>query len=153
MNDKRSEQKNSSSEKLLEELYKNSKMGANSIIDLLPKVKDQNMRDELTSELDSFEKFAKEAETLLYEINTEPQEESLFARLGTKMSVAMNTMVDSTSSHIAEMMIKGATMGITEATKLLRESENSSCSEEALSLARRLIKYEEESIDRLKKFL
>ena len=141
------------SEKLLEELYKNAKMGSNSIIELLPKVKDQNMRNELTSELDAFEKFAKKAEKMLYEINTEPQEESILAKLGTKMSVAMNTMIDSTSSHIAEMMIQGATMGITEATKLLREYENSSCSEEALSLARDLIKYEEETVERLKNFL
>ena len=58
-----------------------------------------------------------------------------------------------TSSHIADMMIQGATMGVTDTTKLIREYENTSCSEEALKLARDTVKYEEESIERLKKFL
>ena len=52
-----------------------------------------------------------------------------------------------------KMMIKGAMMGITATTKLIRENENTSCSEEALALARRTIGYEEESIERLKEFL
>ena len=38
-------------------------------------------------------------------------------------------------------------------TKLIRENENTPCSEEALALARRIIGYEEESIERLKEFL
>ena len=44
-------------------------------------------------------------------------------------------------------------MGITDATKSLREYENTSCSEEALELAKRIIKYEEDTVERLKKFL
>ena len=75
------------------------------------------------------------------------------SKMGVKMGVMMNTMMDNTSSHIADMMIQGATMGITDTTKLVRENENSPCSEEALALARRIIKYEEESIERLKEFL
>jgi hypothetical protein len=75
------------------------------------------------------------------------------AKMGVKMGVMMNTMMDNTSSHIADMMIQGATMGITDTTKLVRENENSSCSEEAIALAKKIIKYEEESIERLKEFL
>jgi translation initiation factor 2B subunit (eIF-2B alpha/beta/delta family) len=75
------------------------------------------------------------------------------AKLGVKMGVMMNTMMDDTTSHIAEMMIQGATMGITATTKLIRENENTSRSEEALALARRIIGYEEESIEKLKQFL
>ena len=43
----------------LDSLYKNVKMGADSIIDLMPKVKDQELRREMTSELEQYEKFAK----------------------------------------------------------------------------------------------
>lgn len=144
---------NLATKKLLDALYKNVKMGADSIIDLLPKVSDQNMRDELTRELDQYSGFADEIKNMLYSIDEEAKDESIFAKLGTKMSVAMNTMVDSTSSHIAEMMIQGGTMGITDATKTLREYENTSCSEDALDLAKRIIKFEEDSIEKLKEFL
>lgn len=144
---------NLATKKLLDALYKNVKMGADSIIDLLPKVSDQNMRDELTRELDQYSGFADEIKNMLYSIDEEAKDESIFAKIGTKMSVAMNTMVDSTSSHIAEMMIQGGTMGITDATKTLREYENTSCSEDALDLAKRIIKFEEDSIEKLKEFL
>ena len=138
---------------LLEAMYKNVRMGADSIIDIMPKVSDENMKSELTSELERYEKFSKEIETIVLNMGEEARDQGILAKLGTKMSVAMNTMVDSSTSHIAEMMIKGATMGITDATKLLREYESTSCSEEALSIARRIIKYEEETVERLKRFL
>ena len=135
-------------------MYKNVKMGSDSIIDIMPKVSDEALRTELTGELERYEKFAKEIESSISNIGEEAKDQGILAKLGTKMSVAMNTMMDSTTSHIAEMMIQGGTMGITDATKLLREYENkSSCSEEALDIARRIIKYEEETVERLKAFL
>lgn len=138
---------------LLEAIYKNVRMGADSIIDIMPKVSDDSMRTELTSELERYEEFSAEIEKAILNMGEDAKDQGILAKLGTKMSVAMNTMVDSTTSHISEMMIQGGTMGITDATKLLREYENTSCSEEALDLARRVIEYEEATVERLKKFL
>lgn len=137
----------------LDSLYKNVKMGADSIIDLMPKVKSEDMRAEMTSELERYEKFAKDIRDILFKLGEEPKEESFMTKAMTKMGIAMNTMMDDSTSHIADMMIQGATMGVTDTTKLVREHENTPCSEEALALARETIKYEEESIERLKKFL
>lgn len=144
---------NIATKKLLEDLYKNVQMGSDSIIDLMPKVGDENMKNELTSELEQYDSFAKEIRNMLLDMGEDAKDESILAKLGTKMSVTMNTLMDSTTSHIAEMMIQGGTMGITDATKSLREYENTSCSEEALELAKRIIKYEEDTVERLKKFL
>jgi hypothetical protein len=148
-----SKQNNNATINLLEAIYKNVRMGADSIIDIMPKVGDENLRSELTSELKRYEEFSAEIEKYILNLGEEAKDQGILAKLGTKMSVAMNTMMDSTTSHIAEMMIKGGTMGITDATKLLREYENTSCSEDVLSLAKRVIKYEEETVERLKKFL
>ena len=139
--------------KLLEALYKNVKMGSDSIIDIMPKVSDEELRSELTGELERYGEFSKKIETAILNMGEDAKDQGILAKIGTKMSVAMNTMMDSTTSHIAEMMIQGATMGVTDATKLLREYESTSCSEEALSIARELIKYEEDTVERLKKFL
>ena len=144
---------NIATKKLLEDLYKNVQMGSDSIIDLMPKVGDENMKNELTCELEQYDSFAKEIRNILLDMGEDAKDESILAKLGTKMSVTMNTLMDSTTSHIAEMMIQGGTMGITDATKTLREYENTSCSEEALSLAKRIIKYEEDTVERLKEFL
>lgn len=149
-----SEQKtNVATREFLDQLYKNVKMGAESIIDLMPKVGDDRMREEMTAELERYEKFSKDIGELLYEQGVKPQEESFMTKAMTKMGIAINTMMDTSTSHIAEMMIKGATMGVTDTTKLIREYENTPCSEDSLALARQTIRYEEESIERLKKFL
>ena len=148
-----SEQSKAITKSFLDSVYKNVKMGADSIIDLMPKVKDNAMREEMTSELEHYEKFAKDIRRMLLDMGEEPREESIMTKAMTKMGIAFNTMTDTTTSHIADMMIQGATMGITDTTKLVREHENTSCSEEALALARQSIKYEQESIERLKKFL
>lgn len=143
---------NFATKSLLDAVYKNVKMGSESIIDLIPKVSDQNMRDELTKQLEAYDSFAKEIKNALLSIGEEAKEEGFFTKLSTKMGVTMNTMVDATSSHIAEMMIQGATMGVTDATKALREYENA-CSEDAMALAKQVIKFEEDSIEKLKDFL
>lgn len=144
---------NAASLSLLEAMYKNVRMGADSIIDIIPKVIDEDLRSELTSELERYEEFSNEIEQIFLNIGKEAKDQGIFAKLGTKMSVAVNTLVDVTTSHIAEMMIQGGTMGITDATKLLREYETTSCSDDVLDLTRRIIKYEEETVERLKKFL
>ena len=144
---------NAATLKLLEAMYKNVRMGADSIIDIMPKVADEKLREELTSELERYEEFSKEIKNSIFNMGEEAKDQGILAKVGTKMSVAMNTMMDSTTSHIAEMMIQGGTMGITDATKLLREYENTSCSKEALDITRRIIKYEEETVERLKIFL
>lgn len=140
-------------EVFLVELYKNIKMGADSIINIMPKVENGKLRDELTAELNRYEDFAKQLSDLLYSIGGKPEEEGVFAKLMAKAGMAMNTMMDSTASHIAQMMIEGATMGITENTKLIREYENKPCSEKALSLAKETVRFMEDSVERMKKYL
>ena len=139
-------------EEFLGDLYKNVKMGADSIVNILPKVQDGELKQELTAQLNRYEEFAKEIGDMIYEGGEVPKEEGMMAKLSAKVGMAMNTMMDSTSSHIAQMMIEGATMGITENTKLIRQYENRSCSERSLSLAKQTVKFMEDSVERTKKY-
>ena len=91
----------------LGEIYKNVKMGADSIINLLPSVKADGLRGGMTLQLDGSEKYAARAANALEERGVKPKEENLFTRLSARMGMAVNTMLDSTTGHIAEMMIKG----------------------------------------------
>ena len=67
------------------------------------------------------------------------------------MSVGINTMISNTPSHIADMLIKGSTMGVTEMTKSLNSYKDADPDIQAL--ADRFIKLEQDNIDRLMKFL
>ncbi|MBQ9080312.1 MAG: hypothetical protein IJY27_04485 [Clostridia bacterium] len=134
-------------------IYKDMKMGADSIINLLPKVDDEAMRSRMTEQLDGYEKFAKQAKEVLDAEGVEPREEGMMSKMGAKMGMSMKTMVDSTSSHIAELMMEGSVMGICELTRTLRTFENTNCSEDMLRLCRAIIKFENDNLESAKQYL
>ncbi len=147
------EENNKTNAALLDKMYKNVKMGSDSMINIMDKVSDDGLRSELTSELDTYEKYSNEISKRLYDCGAEPKQENVVTRLGAKMGMAMNTMTDTTTSHIAQMVIKGATMGMTDMTTAVREFENTNCSEDNLKLAREIAEFEDSTIEKLKKFL
>lgn len=138
---------------LLDEMYKNVKMGADSIVNVMPSVEDKTIREELTAQLERYGEYAHKIEDILYSDGSSPKEENMITKISSKLGIKFNTMMDSTSTHIAQMIIEGATMGVTNMTRLLREYENTSCPEKILSLARDIIEYEEATIETMKKFL
>ena len=90
---------------------------------------------------------------MLYDEGETPKEENIMTKMMSKVGMAMNTMMDSTDSHIAQMMIEGATMGVTENTKLLRKYENKGCSEKSMAIAKETIKFMEDTVERMKAYL
>ncbi len=138
---------------MLDAMYKNVKMGADSIIDIMDKVTDKPFREELTAQIDRYEEYAAKIGKMICNEGNTPKEENIMAKMGAKIGMAMNTMTDASTSHLAQMVIQGATMGTTELTRLIREHENTNCSEETLKLARDIVKYEEATIETMKKFL
>ncbi len=140
-------------EDFLGEIYKNTKMGADSIINLLPKVKDDGMRSAMTMQLDGYERYAARAAAALEERGAEAKKENVMTRFGARMGMVFNTMLDSTTSHIAEMMIEGSNMGITDMTKLLNNFEVGNGDSEAVRLAREVVRFEEHNLEMLKPYL
>jgi hypothetical protein len=138
---------------MLEELIKNLAMGKQSLTNIIPKVKDTKLTDELTSQLDTYARFCDEATGMLNSIGGEAKSENIITKISAKMGIEMNTLMDSTDAHIAQMVIEGATMGITDTIRLVRDYENSNCSEDALSLARRVVSYQEKTVEDMKKYL
>ncbi|MEE0967861.1 MAG: hypothetical protein U0M06_00615 [Clostridia bacterium] len=134
-------------------IYKNVKMGSDAIVDLLPKVEDTNFRQALTEQLSGYETFADKAEKQLTPMGVKPREEPMMKKAMSKMGIAMNMMTDSSVGHMAEMLIKGSTMGITDMTKHVREFEGEGCPESALKLGRELITFEQNNIEKMKTFL
>ncbi|MDD7676738.1 MAG: hypothetical protein SO125_09380 [Eubacteriales bacterium] len=134
-------------------IYKNMKMGADSIINLLPKTDDDTIKSHMTQILDGYEAFAARAKSALESQGGQAREEGTMAKMSAKMGMSMKTMVDSTASHIAELLMEGCVMGICETTRTLRSFENSNCSEDMLKLCREIIAFEENNFEQARKFL
>lgn len=146
--------KNENGRSLVAEIYKNTKMGADSITDLIGHVKDGELRLEMTAELDRYEELASRAAKLTREKGEEPKEEGALTRAAAKMSMAVNTMSDPSASHIAEMMIQGADMGVTGLRRAISaEEECPSPDREAMALAKETVSFEEGTVEKLKAFL
>ncbi|MBR6727366.1 MAG: hypothetical protein IKM08_04160 [Clostridia bacterium] len=135
------------------EIYKSVKMGADMIINLLPSVKDDRLRSTMTLQLDGYEKYAARAALQLEERGLAAKEENLFARLTSKVGTAINAMIDSGAGHIAEMMIGGSNMTITDMTRLQNLHLQKGTAPDAVRLASEVITFEEHNLDMLKRYL
>lgn len=134
-------------------IYKNVKMGADLIVTMMPKIEDQQLKAVVTEQLASYEKYASKVKTLINKSGDEPKEESLISKWMAKMGVQMNTLTDSTTSHLAEMMIQGSTMNITDLLRKIHESEKCDGQGGEISLAREIVDFEEKNIEKLKEYL
>ena len=86
-------------------------------------------------------------------MGVEAKEENPMTKLWASVGMAMNTLTDSSDSHIAQMIAEGSTMGITDGIKLLRDYENTDVSEEALAFARDVIQFEEHNLEKAKSYI
>ncbi len=138
---------------LLEQLYKNVKMGSDSIIKLMDKASDSEFKSDLTKQINGYEEIAVKIKKRIKEIGAEAKEENVMVKLWTNVGMAMNTLMDSSDSHLAQLIAEGSTMGITDSIKLLREYENTDVSEDALALVREIIKFEEHNLEKAKSYI
>ncbi len=138
-------------EDLLKAIYKNAQMGISGIKNIMPAVNDGKMRRVLKKQENKYIDISQSAsqKALAYEV--ELKEINIFAKGMAYTSIKLKSLMDSTTSHLADMLVQGTTMGITDVIK--KQSENSLASEDISTLARDLQKAEEEFVDTLKTFL
>ena len=87
----------------------------------------------------------------LQSLGEDAKEENFITKMSAKMGTAFNTMMDDSPSHIADMMIQGSTMGITDMTKKLSELDEADAG--AKELAEEYIGCEQKHIESMKKYL
>lgn len=138
---------------LLQDIYSNVKMGSDSIINLLPKIKDDALKNCMTSQLDQYEKYAQKARTQLLSKGVEPKEVNPVSKLGAKIGMEMKSMQDSTTSHMAEMMVQGSTMDVTDLLQKVSVYEKCPECTNSVKLAKEIVAFEERNIEKMKEFL
>lgn len=138
---------------LLKVVYKNVKTASESILNLMPKVKNESLKSDMTVQLSAWEAFASRTVKLLAEENIKPEDEGTLSKMSAKWSAMVNTVIDSSTAHLAQMLIEGAKMGMSELTEALREAENTKVSEASLRLIRDVCAFEEKIIKELKVYL
>ncbi len=138
---------------LLQDIYSNVKMGSEAIINLLPRVKDDELKGLMTAQLNQYEKYAENVRGRLTAQGVIPKEASAMAKLGARIGMEMKSMQDSTTSHLAQMMVQGSTMDVTDLLQRVSSCEQIPECSAAVSLAREIVAFEEGNIETMKEFL
>ncbi len=137
----------------LQDIYSNVKMGSDSIINLLPKIKDDDMKMMMTSQLNQYEKYAQDVKDQLVMQGVEPKEVNPVSKLSAKIGMEMKSMQDNTTSHMAEMMVQGSTMDVTDLLQKVSVYEKCPECKNSVSLAKEIVAFEERNIEKMKEFL
>ena len=135
----------------LNDIYKNALMGRATIPSLLVITKDVPFRVALDTQLKEYQKICTLTRKLLRNRNQSPTPLPMRARICSLTMTKLQTMFDSSTSHIAEMMIQGNTMGVISITRNIKE--NKDCDKEIKKLAQKLLKTEQDNIEQMKAFL
>ncbi len=135
------------------EMYKNLNMSSDAVMHLLPKVTDERIKSAMSASLCFYEKTAGKVKEILGDHCVKAQEESPMNKMMARMGITMNTLMDATDSHIAQMIIEGSTMSITEAAKLRNDYRGKPGCDELVTIADDITRFEDEYIGKMKQFL
>lgn len=142
----------SSNIELLDYIYQNSEMGTDTISQLMEINRDEEFDKHLQAQWSEYKAINNEAKRLLNESGVDEKGISSFNKIKTYLMINMQTLTNATVPHIAEMLIVGSNMGVIDAIKKMNEYKESA-DHEIIDLMDRLKVFEENNIQRLKKYL
>lgn len=139
---------------LLEHMYQDSEMATYSLETLLNKLKgkDNKIIKVIEDILKNYENYYKDFKKQLKKEKVNPKSSGMMAKMGSSFGIKKEVIVDNSDSRIADMLIKGLTMGTLDMEKKISKySEN--IDKKTLKQAEAFLKFQQESIAELKKFL
>ena len=98
-------------------LYQNARMGMQSIHDVLPKVKNAELKKILKRQYDDYETVAEKLEKLAKQKQIEIKDNNWFEKMRLLISTKMSTFFDDSTRNIVTMFLLGTTMGLVQLLK------------------------------------
>ena len=138
-------------EEVLAEIYRNCKLALQSIEDILPECDDGELKAEIESQSEGYERISEKASAYAKNKQIELKEPNPLKKMMMWGAIKMSTLTNGTRSHIAEKMIRGTVMGITSLKTT--QSESQSEDENVTNLLNELIQLEERYEKKLKSYL
>ena len=145
-------EKSKKTEEALAEIYRNAQLALQSISNILPQVEDWEVKAELQSEHEEYEKFSAKAAVLAKDKNIELKEPNPFKKMMMWGSIKMNTLTDNSRANIADMMVQGTVMGVTSLRTTASELDPDGDAD-IIALLDEMIKREEQFEKKWKEFL
>ena len=135
----------------LDEINKGSCMGMDAIKYVLDKVEDEKLKEELDLEFNNYKNISEQINQLYSKYSSDnPHETNVVNKAMTWYGIQMKTLTDTSNSKIAELLLQGVNMGIIEGRKILN---NKKINNEVKDIISKYVTMQEDSVERLKKYL
>ncbi len=136
---------------ILNEVHKGITMGMASLELISEKTEDQNFKNDLSYQYNEYQNSLNDVNEKFKENGEIPDDVPLNTKVMGWTGIQMNTLKNSSTSKLSEILIQGYDMGVVKGVKLLNESPDAS--EPVKNILNGFISLQENCIDRLKKFL
>lgn len=137
---------------MLNFIYQNSQMGVETLNQLIPMIDNEAFKKRIEAQLREYEQIHEEAKKLLNRHGYDEKGIGALEKIMAYLMIDMKTLMNKSSSHIAEMLIQGSNMGIIDAVRRINQYEKEA-EKEVTALMKRLLKFEENNVERLKEAL
>ena len=138
---------------LLEYIYKDSDMSVITLEKLLQELNDKDNKIKKKTEeiLKSYEDFLSKSKKLLNKFDSPLEENSYIAKMGAKMGIKKEVKSDNSDAAIADMLIKGISMGSIDIEKRITNYKEV-VNKKYLDFASEFLKFQQKTIEELKAF-
>lgn|GEM_PF-1204744 len=138
------------SEQDLQEVYKNTSTGRDSVDILRSFSANKGFKNILIRQYKEYASLGKEIEMYANKLGYDLQKNSFLAKSMMYVTTAVNTIKDKSDSKLAEIMIQGIDMGIIAMTKLINKNSDE---DKTCSFAESLLALLQKNLEEMKLFL
>ena len=137
--------------KVLREVQRNTKMAMKAIDTITDRVYDDDLSMHITRESMKYAELYNKATDRLLNGRAASYRENGIQDMMLKGGVRANTMLNTSTSHIAELLIQGSNGGLTSMWKSINHHERAG--DVSMEVAKELMDFEEKNIEKLKQYL
>ena len=132
-------------------IQKNAEMGMKAINIISNKVHDVELARQLTKQGLKYSELRNRAVDKLLEEKADPYRGTYIQDILLATGIHSSTFLNTSTSHIAELVIQGSNRGLTDMWKSV--NQNKMAGREAVEFAKELMDFEEKNIESLKSYL
>lgn len=137
--------------KIYREIQRNAETAIKALDTLSDKVYDKDLALQISRQSLEYANLRSKAVQALLDAKEEPYHANQLTDMVQRTGLNYNTLLNTSTGHIAELMIKGRNNGVLELEKVLKHNEEAG--EKPRSLAKELLEFDKSSITTLKSYL
>ena len=140
---------------IVNHIYKDSEMAISTLTKLSNTLekKDNKIKDTVEDIIKGYERYFKEAKKILNKNNCKKEKNGIVTKVMANMGIDKEVKNDNSDSAMADMLIKGVSMGSIDLEKKLAKYKDKEIDDKVLDFANRFKDFQDEIINKLKEYL